>query len=242
MDSGKEIKPLKTLEEVLTWKPSEPAFSYPGSLQRSQFYLPAGEQENYIGCWSSLVKTPLIRKPGVKTLVCHDMMGGYLQDRFLDGVNEDGYIFRHWSNIDIFVYFSHHFLTIPPPGWISAARVHGVQVLGTIITEWDQGQVMLETILNDETKTDQFVDVCVRLCCHYGFHGWLFNIENKVSKDLIPKLINLVQSLTKAIKQKLGQDEGMVLWYDSVTIEVSTRNFQEKVGKLFILFQICREI
>lgn len=220
MDSGKEIKPLKTLEEVLTWKPSEPAFSYPQSLKRSKYYLPGGDWTED-GDWNSLVKTALTSKPGVKTLVCHDMMGGYLQDRFLDGVQEDGYHFRHWANIDIFVYFSHHFLTIPPPGWIAAARVHGVQVLGTIITEWDEGQKMLESILNDDDKATQFVDVCVKLCQHYGFHGWLFNIENKVSPELIPKLINLVQSVSKAIKEELGEDEGMVLWYDSVTIEVT---------------------
>ena len=28
----------------------------------------------------------------------------------------DSYYFRHWANIDTFVYFSHHLLTIPPPG------------------------------------------------------------------------------------------------------------------------------
>ena len=31
----------------------------------------------------------------------------------------ESYYFRHWANIDTFVYFSHHLLTIPPPGALS---------------------------------------------------------------------------------------------------------------------------
>jgi endo-beta-N-acetylglucosaminidase D len=41
-----------------------------------------------------------------------------------------------WSFVDVFVYFSHAFVTIPPPGWIAAGHAAGVPVLGTIITEW----------------------------------------------------------------------------------------------------------
>ena len=29
----------------------------------------------------------------------------------------DSYYFRQWANIDTFVYFGHHLLTIPPPGF-----------------------------------------------------------------------------------------------------------------------------
>ena len=54
------------------------------------------------------------------------MMGGYLRDRFIDGVEggnaDTGYHFDHWASIDYFCYFSHNFVTIPPIGWIAAAR------------------------------------------------------------------------------------------------------------------------
>ena len=145
--SKKEIKPLDSVEEVLRWTaPSvdvgEQEDEQLTQYKRSQFYLPGDLWSSSDKSWETLVSLPL-KKAGSsrpKTLVCHDMMGGYLQDRFLDGCNEDGYHFRHWTNIDIFIYFSHHFVSIPPPGWISAAKTHGVQILGTIITEWDSGQ------------------------------------------------------------------------------------------------------
>ena len=44
--------------------------------------------------------------------------------------SSDAYRFYHWQYVDTFVYFSHHFITIPPPCWINAAHKHGVPVLG----------------------------------------------------------------------------------------------------------------
>lgn len=66
-----------------------------------------------------------------RTLVCHDMKNGYLEDRFLTSVNVgNGYTFYQWSQIDIFVYFSHHFITIPPLPWINLAHKNGVKIFG----------------------------------------------------------------------------------------------------------------
>jgi Glycosyl hydrolase family 85 len=63
-------------------------------------------------------------------IVCHDMCGGYLPcDSLLAGVTGSGhYRLWHWDSIDVFIYFSHHLVTIPPPGWTHAAHVHGVKV------------------------------------------------------------------------------------------------------------------
>ena len=59
------------------------------------------------------------------------MAGGYHEDRFVNGSpNCNEYIFSHWNMVDIFVYFSHHFITIPPVCWTNAAHLHGVPVLG----------------------------------------------------------------------------------------------------------------
>ena len=138
---GREIRPLDSVEDVLGW--TAPSDGDPDLSQstRSQFFLSGHLWAQSDRSWEALLSIPLEKESRgrPKTLVCHDMMGGYLQDRFIDGCQEDGYHFRHWSHIDIFVYFSHHFVTIPPPGWISAAKTHGVKILGTIITEWDAG-------------------------------------------------------------------------------------------------------
>lgn len=43
---------------------------------------------------------------------------------------QNPYTFYHWQYVDIFVYFSHHVVTVPPVGWTNAAHRHGVCVLG----------------------------------------------------------------------------------------------------------------
>ena len=77
------------------------------------------------------------------------MMGGYLSDRFAQGADcgpVRPYTFAHWASIDIFVYFSHHLVTVPPPGWVDAAHNNGVVILGTIITEWDEGKKICDEV------------------------------------------------------------------------------------------------
>jgi mannosyl-glycoprotein endo-beta-N-acetylglucosaminidase len=63
-------------------------------------------------------------------LVCHDMMGGYLPvEVSLSGAAGCGqYRLWHWDCMDVFCYFSHHMVSIPPKGWIHAAHKHGVKV------------------------------------------------------------------------------------------------------------------
>jgi hypothetical protein len=75
--------------------------------------------------------------------------GGYLpSDKYVQGSYDPGnsYSIWRWDDIDTFVYFSHHLVTIPPPGWISAAHVNGVRVLGTFITEWEAGRRKCEQL------------------------------------------------------------------------------------------------
>ncbi len=64
-----------------------------------------------------------------KLLVCHDMAGGYHDDAWAQGcICQDPFYITHWHLVDTFVYFSHSFITIPPPGWINAAHRHDVEV------------------------------------------------------------------------------------------------------------------
>lgn len=85
--------------------------------------------------WKKAIQRP-------RTLVCHDHRSGYLEYESLQGTKCEPitnecteqqipiYSFFHWWYIDIFVYFSHHFVTVPPDVWILAAHQHGVLILG----------------------------------------------------------------------------------------------------------------
>ena len=49
------------------------------------------------------------------------MMGGYTQDHHLNNLQLDThpYRFYNWHLIDIFIYFSHHLITIPTASYIN---------------------------------------------------------------------------------------------------------------------------
>lgn len=134
--------------------------------------------------------------------------------RFLWGsTSHDSYVFYHWNVVDTFVYFSHHFVTIPPYGWIKAAHQHGVKVLGTVITEgnndtWDK-------ILVSREETRRFANILVLVAKCYQFEGWLLNVENKIRQNDINNLIYFVQYLTESIHKEIEDSE--IIWYDSVT-------------------------
>jgi mannosyl-glycoprotein endo-beta-N-acetylglucosaminidase len=69
-----------------------------------------------------------------RVLVCHDMQGGYRDDAAPQGgANPDAYALWHWHLVDVFVYFSHYLVTLPPPCWINAAHIHGVKVFALFL-------------------------------------------------------------------------------------------------------------
>ena len=103
--------PIKTLED-LDSRSYFTSFHYP--FNKSIVPL---QQPN-----SALAQRPRI-------LVCHDMQGGYVDDKWVQGGGNSGaYAIWHWYLIDVFVYFSHNLVTLPPPCWTNTAHRHGVKV------------------------------------------------------------------------------------------------------------------
>ncbi|XP_052263181.1 cytosolic endo-beta-N-acetylglucosaminidase-like isoform X2 [Dreissena polymorpha] len=188
-----QCRPLFDLDEVLSWKPDKDPFCVAGISRRPR----------------KILDNP-------KILVCHDMHGGYLEDRLVQGCGRPGsYRFYHWQIIDTFVYFSHYFVTIPPPSWTNAAHRHGVKILGTVITEWDDGKARCAKILESEASYKQFADQLVKIAEYYRFDGWLINIENAIeSSDAVERLRGFVGYLTTVQHQSCSESE--VIWYDSV--------------------------
>jgi mannosyl-glycoprotein endo-beta-N-acetylglucosaminidase len=82
-----------------------------------------------------------------KLYICHDMQGGYQQDLFLDhnspsvvagkspAKGQMAYRCLHLEQSDVFNYFSHHNITVPPRHWRILCRRYGTRCLGTFITE-----------------------------------------------------------------------------------------------------------
>jgi mannosyl-glycoprotein endo-beta-N-acetylglucosaminidase len=106
--------PIKTLEDLesLSYLKS---FHYPFNI--ASVALQSGS--------SSSSSLPNRRR----LLVCHDMQGGYVDDKWVQGgTNPEAYAIWHWHLIDVFVYFSHSLVTLPPPCWTNTAHRHGVKV------------------------------------------------------------------------------------------------------------------
>ncbi|KAJ2945817.1 hypothetical protein O0L34_g4721 [Tuta absoluta] len=149
-----------------------------------------------------------------KLLVCHDMANGYHDDCKIDGTtNYEAYTFYNWSAVDIFCYFSHHLVTIPPLGWINVAHAHGVKVIGTFITEWSEGLAFWNEVNETPGTMDLLVSALVAIAKTFKFEGWLINIENKMSEP--GKLLEFMKRLHTTLHQEIPNAE--LIWYDSVT-------------------------
>ena len=174
---------------------------------------------------------------GPKVLVCHDMEGGYRDDKFIDGTNNpDFYNFYHWAQIDTFVYFSHHFVTIPTHMWIRSAHKNGVKALGTFITEWEHGANKCLDMFASAESSIHFAKKLAQIAHTYNFDGWLINIENVLSDDGVKNIQVFLQCLTK--EMRLSNHQSSVLWYDAVTNEGKLQ-WQDSVTDLNKCFFDC---
>uniref|UniRef100_A0A7N6B1N4 Cytosolic endo-beta-N-acetylglucosaminidase n=1 Tax=Anabas testudineus TaxID=64144 RepID=A0A7N6B1N4_ANATE len=214
---------LQTLDQLLLWKLSE---ANPFNVAA----VPLAARE-----------PPLASCPR-RTLVSHDMMGGYLDDslfinavmlssvlRFVQGTSsETPYAFYHWQYIDIFNYFSHNLVTIPPAVWTNAAHRHGVTVIGTFITEWTDGATACESFLTEEESYRKVADKLVQISHCYGFDGWLINIENTLSELAVKNTPLFLRYLTDQMHERVPGSQ--VLWYDSV-IENGQLKWQNELNQ-----------
>ncbi|KAM9209498.1 cytosolic endo-beta-N-acetylglucosaminidase isoform 1-T1 [Dugong dugon] len=195
---------------------TSPVSFYLSSLEELLAWTPSIEDSFNVALGPPVCRQPPLSSRRPRTLVCHDMMGGYLDDRFIQGSAVlSPYSFYHWQYIDIFVYFSHHLVTIPTVGWTNAAHRHGVCVLGTFITEWSEGEKLCEAFLAGAERSFRAVaDQLVRIAQFFRFDGWLINIENSLSLAAVGNMPPFLQYLTVELHRAVPG--GLVLWYDSV--------------------------
>ncbi|KAL5171018.1 Cytosolic endo-beta-N-acetylglucosaminidase 1 [Glycine soja] len=164
-----------------------------------------------------------------RLLVCHDMAGGYLDDKWVQGgTNPDAYAIWHWHLIDVFVYFSHSLVTLPPPSWTNTAHRHGVKVLGTFITEWDEGKAVCDTMLSTKETAHMYAERLAELAADLGFDGWLINMEVNLDPGQISNLKEFVAHLSLTMHSSVPGS--LVIWYDSVTVD-GKLNWQDQLNE-----------
>ena len=158
-----------------------------------------------------------------KIIVCHDMAGGYKQDASVQGDSDPLiYYTKYWSLFDTFIYFSHSCITIPPVTWVNAAHKNGVSILGTIITENQNG--MEENLYmiygpspNNRVQFSPFyADLLVEIALYNGFDGWFINIESPLDPKHIQNLIQFLAYFRSKMHQ--AKHNSYIIWYDSLTI------------------------
>eukprot|EP00108_Taenia_solium_P002350 TsM_000812500 transcript=TsM_000812500 gene=TsM_000812500 len=201
---------ISSLEDLLKWRPSNRTRQQPLRLLSSNGVV------DEFGTLKRPSRTPLV-------IFCHDMAGGYhVYDVTVGKIHEfPTYRFIHWNLIDIFVYFSHHFVTIPPVSWINIAHRNGVAVYGTVIIELDRKNPCpaFNAIFDVNTKEccighpSQFAQKLDAMRQHYGFEGWLINFENCFFDTPERRVFQRVLHFLRCLKS-LGSE---VLWYDAVT-------------------------
>ncbi|KAI3986902.1 hypothetical protein MKX01_014603 [Papaver californicum] len=192
--------PIKTLKELSS------------RVYYKSFHYPFNKSS--VPLMSKMKKLPNRKR----ILVCHDMAGGYIDDKWVQGgENSEAYSNWHWYLMDIFVYFSHNLVTIPPPCWVNTAHTHGVKVLGTFIAEWDEGKLVCNELLATKQSAKMYAERLSELAVALGFDGWLINIEVQLDVKQIPNMKEFVNHLTKTMHSSMPGS--LVIWYDSVTVD-----------------------
>lgn len=151
-------------------------------------------------------------------LLCHDYAGNYHDYENMQsvGVDQESYTCGYLQSVDIFVYFSHKLVCVPPPAWINTCHRNGVKVLGTVLCEPQTKDI--EKLLEHEGLTSrdsvphrgQFpvASKFATIAKHYGFDGWLINMEKPFPKGIWDP--DIMSSFLRQLREELGSDRKLI--------------------------------
>ncbi|KAF2033490.1 hypothetical protein EK21DRAFT_58633 [Setomelanomma holmii] len=175
-------------------------------------------------------------KHGANILVCHDMSGNYHEYESTQeiGVTDETYVCEYNQYVDTFVYFSHKLVCVPPPSWTNTLHRNGVKALGSFILEpqaKNARRLLQYTEDGDQMKFD-LARKLASIAKHYGFDGWLVNIEKAFPKENWHA--NILEAFLRQLGEELGKGRQLV-WYDALTTsnEVSYQNSLNASNLLF---------
>ncbi|KAH0586839.1 hypothetical protein H2248_005684 [Termitomyces sp. 'cryptogamus'] len=149
--------------------------------------------------------------------------------------------------------FSHHRVTVPPPGWITAAHRQGVKILGTLIFEGDGQEDCLRLLMgqlpqsvNGPAKatarftslplSPHYARLLAELAYQRGFDGYLLNFECPLGGGIeqCRALAAWITLLQHELLNKVGS-HGETYWYDSVIFNGQLK-WQDRLNSLNLPF------
>jgi endo-beta-N-acetylglucosaminidase D len=147
-------------------------------------------------------------------LLCHDYAGNYHDYESVQGadLNEEMYACDYLLCVDTFVYFSHKLVCVPPPTWTNTLHRNGVKALGTILIEpqTKESERLLEHTAKDGIVLFSMTKILADIAKHYGFDGYLVNIEAPFPKEYWSPVI--LQAFLAQLRTELG-DNRQLIWY-----------------------------
>lgn len=164
--------------------------------------------------------TPLLPRPPLTeydvsehttapVLLVHDYAGNYHDYEASQGagISQTLYSCEYLQFVDVFVYFSHKLVCVPPPAWTNALHRNGVKVLGTLLIEPQTRDA--ERLLEHQNEGFDLgspggFPVARRLAdmaeC-YGFDGWLVNVERAFERGKGEVLVQFLSELKKRLRE-----------------------------------------
>ncbi|PVI08625.1 glycoside hydrolase family 85 protein [Periconia macrospinosa] len=181
------------------------------------------------------------------TILCHDYSGNYHEYEAVqgEGVEGESYTCEYLQYVEKFVYFSHKLVCLPPPSWTNTLHRNGVQALGTILIEpqtKDSDRLLGKTQSGDNLELEFTFPIAKKLADiaqHYGFDGYLVNIEKPFSKQIWDPQV--LRSFLCQLKENLGPNCSLI-WYDALTIENKVVYQNALTTKNAIFGQACGEV
>ncbi|KAJ4477293.1 glycoside hydrolase family 85 protein [Lentinula aciculospora] len=163
------------------------------------------------------------------------------------------YRIRSTSGQAAILFFSHHRVTVPPPGWINASHRQGVKMLGTLIFEGGGEQDCLRLLVGKLPKSrtgpvsppttptslplsPHYARILADLAKKRGFDGYLLNFECPLvgGTEQTRALAGWITLLQDELKTKVG-DHAETMWYDSVIIN-GRLAWQDRLNSLNLPF------
>ncbi|KAF9700889.1 hypothetical protein EKO04_000322 [Ascochyta lentis] len=193
-------------------------FTYFDTFEQLQMWT-EGESDPLQRSNTPLLVRSVSRRDGLgkaNILFCHDYAGNYHDYEGVSntGLDEEEYACGYMQFVETFIYFSHKLVCVPPPTWTNTLHRNGVKALGTILIE--PQTLGSEKLLQhgDDGLSFPFARKLAVMAKHYGFDGWLVNIEKPfptASWDA-----DILKAFLTQLKSDLGTEKQLI-WYDALT-------------------------